>query len=243
MAFSNWLAPLSGLAGGLLGAPIGGFAGSALGGLASNLFANRRPSVQQLGGQRSSMQGMNPQMDGQQMNPQMGGYMSQGLPYGSTMVQTPNFQPNQMEMMNRMLQGGGAGMQNLPSAEFGPIGQAAMSDFYQQTVPGIAEQFTGAGAGGQRSSAFEQALGGAGAGLQERLAAMQQGFNTQQRQGDLSQYMNMLQMGMQPQYENQFVPGEAGFGKTLAASLIPNLVSSGMKYGAPLLGKYIGGNA
>lgn len=44
--------------------------------------------------------------------------------------------------------------------------------FQEQTVPGLAERFSGIGAGAQRSSAFQQALGQAGAGLSENLASL-----------------------------------------------------------------------
>jgi len=40
-----------------------------------------------------------------------------------------------------------------------------MRRFQEQTIPGIAERFTGLGAGSQSSSAFQQALGTAGADL------------------------------------------------------------------------------
>jgi hypothetical protein len=45
-----------------------------------------------------------------------------------------------------------------------------LRQFREQVVPEIAERFTGPNA--QRSSAFQQALGGAGAGLTENLAAL-----------------------------------------------------------------------
>ena len=48
----------------------------------------------------------------------------------------------------------------------------AMRQFNEQIVPGLAERFSGLGAGAQSSSAFSQALGSAGAGLSENLAAL-----------------------------------------------------------------------
>ena len=56
--------------------------------------------------------------------------------------------------------------------DFEPLRQQAMTQFNTQTVPSLAERFTSLG-GGQRSSAFQGALGQAGAGLQENLAGMQ----------------------------------------------------------------------
>jgi len=48
-------------------------------------------------------------------------------------------------------------------------------EFEERTVPGIAERFTGMGAGAQSSSAFQQALGQAGSSLSEKLASMREG--------------------------------------------------------------------
>jgi len=52
----------------------------------------------------------------------------------------------------------------------------AMRQFNEQTIPGIAERFSGLGAGAQSSSAFQQALGQAGAGLSENLQALRSGL-------------------------------------------------------------------
>lgn len=164
------------------------------------------------------------------------GMNSMELPGGSTATQLGRFQPEQTNVLSQLLQGGISGLQNLPSASFEPIKQAAMSQFSQDIIPGIAERFSGLGAGGQRSSAFQQALGGAGAGLAERLAAMQQGFNMQQRQMDLGQLMSMLQMGLQPQFEYGITPPQSGFGTQLAGGL-----GQGAGMLAPLLAmKYLG---
>lgn len=56
--------------------------------------------------------------------------------------------------------------------DFGPIEQQARSKFYQDTIPTLAERFTSMGQGAQRSSGFQQALGRAGTGLEENLAAL-----------------------------------------------------------------------
>jgi hypothetical protein len=52
----------------------------------------------------------------------------------------------------------------------------AMRQFNEQIVPGLAERFSGLGAGAQSSSAFQQALGQAGAGLAENLQALRSGL-------------------------------------------------------------------
>lgn len=54
----------------------------------------------------------------------------------------------------------------------------AMRQFNEQIIPGLAERFSGLGAGSQSSSAFQQALGQAGAGLAENLQALRSGLQT-----------------------------------------------------------------
>lgn len=62
-----------------------------------------------------------------------------------------------------------------------------MTEFQQQIIPGISERFAGMGA--QSSSAFGQQLGAAGAGLEERLAALRTGLQQEGARGlqDVSQ--------------------------------------------------------
>jgi hypothetical protein len=79
---------------------------------------------------------------------------------------------------------------NPNSAMFGTLAAPYMRQFQEQTIPGLSEQFAGAGAlgGGLSSSGFGQALGAAGGGLQERLAALQAQIQQQAVQGILGQY-------------------------------------------------------
>ena len=87
------------------------------------------------------------------------------------------------------------------SVGFGPQEERARQQFQQQTVPSLAERFTGIG--GQRSSAFGQQLGGAAADLESQLAGMRGQHELGQQQAQmqhqgleqsrLSQLMNMLQ--------------------------------------------------
>ena len=64
-----------------------------------------------------------------------------------------------------------------------------MRQFQEQTVPALAERFSGLGAGAQSSSAFQQALGQAGAGLSENLASLR----GQLQLGGLGQALNYAQ--------------------------------------------------
>ena len=100
--------------------------------------------------------------------------------------------------------------------------------------------YSGAGAGGQRSSAFGQTLGAAGAGLSERLAGMHQQFNMQNRQSEIGRLMQMIQMGQQQQYQDYINPGEPGFFKSLMSQAGPALQGA-LQFGAPFLQDYLQG--
>lgn len=124
-----------------------------------------------------------------------------------------------------MLQGG-----NLPGQfNFAPIAQQARSRFFQETVPTLAERFTAMG-GGQRSSAFQGALGRAGSGLEEALASLESKYNLAQQGPQLQLLQMLLGAGLQPQYQSAYSPGQPGF---LQAG-IPGLLSGVGKYLAGL---------
>lgn len=77
---------------------------------------------------------------------------------------------------NSLFQGGSSFLQNLFSND--PQQQQSfeapyMRQFNEQTIPDLAERFAGLGAGS--SSAFQNALGQAGASLQEKLAHLRSG--------------------------------------------------------------------
>ena len=86
--------------------------------------------------------------------------------------------------------------------------QQMINQFNQQTIPGLQERFTGAG--GQRSSAFGQQLGQAGADLNVNLEALRERsqFGAEQimsnRLGNISQYLGGQQnLGLRAQELNQ----------------------------------------
>jgi len=238
MAIMDYLKPLfgvgGGIAGGLMGGPIGATlgagAGSLLGGLGGNMFG-RSSMPQQMGYSGQGYPGQNYPI----------GYGAQELPGGTTAVQTPRFTPQQRGGYEQLLQQGLSGMQNIPSAQFGPIADLYKTQFQQQTIPTIAERFTGMGAGGQRSSAFEQALGGAGAGLNQQLAGMEQQFNMQQRGQEISRLMNMLQMGLQPQFQTDYIPPEPGFLSSVGSGLGAGIGSAMPMIAQLLMQRYLGG--
>lgn len=133
------------------------------------------------------------------------------------MVTTP-YTPDQQNILNWLAQSGQQGLQQLGTQgfDFNPIAQQAQSNFYEDTVPTLAERFTAMG-NGQRSSAFEGALGRAGAGLNENLAALKAQYDYQNNQNQQSQLLNRLQVGLRPQYENSFVPSTGGLFQSAAA--------------------------
>jgi hypothetical protein len=104
-------------------------------------------------------------------------------------------------------QGGAGGQGGGQNQLFQPIANKATTEFNTQTIPGLAERFTALG--GQNSSAFQGALGQAGAGLQENLAAQGSQQNNQ-----LIQLLS--QLGLAPQHENLVFQGQPGLFQTAA---------------------------
>ena len=152
--------------------------------------------------------------------------------------QLPTINPQQQQLLQQMLRGGGGVEQNpiygqamsllqgiLSGQDQGgaALEVPAMRQFQEQIIPGIAERFSSLGAGAQSSSAFQQALGGAGSGLAERLAAMR----SERQQGALGQALPYAQapfqqkmglLGMSP-FENVFRPATGGLFGALAPAL------------------------
>lgn len=122
---------------------------------------------------------------------------------------------------NPLYQAGQAHIQKILGGGTEAFEAPLMRQFQEQIIPGLAERFSGAGAGAQSSSAFQQALGGAGADLAERLGALRGGL----QQGAAGQALGYAQapaeqlsnlLGMQTQ---AFAPKQMGFGKQLALGL------------------------
>jgi len=157
----------------------------------------------------------------------------------------PTGTSEQQALMGQLLGGLGAtggglnlGLQNLQQMLSGSpqameaFRAPAMRQFQQEIVPGIAERFSGMGAGAQGSSAFANTLGQAGAGLAENLNLQKANL----QQNAMSQLMNLLGMSQQPQFQYQQMPGTEG-------ALAPILSGIGTAFGGPVgaaLGQGVG---
>lgn len=110
-----------------------------------------------------------------------------------------------------------SGLLSGDSASYGNFAAPYMRQFNEQIIPGLAERFSGVGA--QSSSAFANALGGAGAGLLENLASQREGlrFNAlgkalRYAQQPVSNYSQLAQLGLGTQaFQNIQRPGTEGF--------------------------------
>lgn len=105
----------------------------------------------------------------------------------------------------------------------------AMRQFNEQIVPGLAERFSGMGAGAQSSSAFQQALGQAGAGLSENLQAMRSGLQF----GGLGQALG---------YAQQPISNLQGFGQLGLGTNMRGFMPKQQSFWQQLLG-HMAGNA
>lgn len=152
---------------------------------------------------------------------------------GDKMKQVPTKTGGQSDLLNQMIsalqggqgifgnnqlyQGGSNYLNDLYSQSpdaFNRLSEPYMRQFQQQTVPALAERFSGAGYGGRQSSAFNQAMGQAGQNLSSQLGGMFE----QMRSQNLGNLMGMANMPYQQaqgaigqnMFENFFQPGSGG---------------------------------
>lgn len=124
--------------------------------------------------------------------------------------QAPRLNQQQFGLQNQgiqnllqLLQSGGG----MPGS-FAPIAQKARTQFQSQTIPSLAERFTSLG--GQNSSAFQGALGQAGAGLEEGLASQESQYGLQQNAQTQNLMRLLLSLSSQPSFENLVLGGQPG---------------------------------
>lgn len=110
-----------------------------------------------------------------------------------------------------------------------------MRQFQEQLVPQLAERFAGAGA--LSSSSFGQALGSAGAGLQEQLASLRANQQQGAIQNAFGQYNTLagLGLGAQP-FGIGIKGGQSGFIPGLIGGGVSGLMGGGYGTLANLLG-------
>jgi hypothetical protein len=136
----------------------------------------------------------------------------------SKMKQVPTMNPDQQQYMQQLFSGLQGQGSNIPGMEylqslfsdnpeaFNEFQAPAMRQFNEQIMPGIAERFSGMGAGSRNSSAFNNAGAMAGARLSENLSAQRAGL----RSGAMNQLQGFGQMGMRPSFENVYMQGQPG---------------------------------
>jgi len=163
----------------------------------------------------------------------------------------PTMIPEQQGLLGQLmgglggpLQSGLGNLQSMLSGDASAYEAPAMRQFQQEILPMIAERFSGMGAGAQSSSAFQQALGGAGAGLAENLA-MQRAQLQNQGLGQLGSLLG-YGLGAQP-FQWQQMGGQQGIGEAMAPGFgiglgekLPGQLSSTFQTGFGKLGNLLG---
>lgn len=147
---------------------------------------------------------------------QQGGMGQMGLPKGA--LQIPKFNPQQMQGLSQLLNQGFQGLQQTPF-DFGKIKDDAYKSFYTDLIPTIQERYAGTSS---NSSGLQGAIGGAGARLERELAALQQGYNVQNR----GQALQALSLGLQSPYETIYKKRQPGFGENAAIAAIPAAIQN-----------------
>lgn len=153
--------------------------------------------------------------------PEVGGGGNFFTGYNASAQQLPRFTPEQQNILSALQQ---QGIQNL-NPDF--LEQRTKRQFFQETIPTLAERFTSMGAGSQGSSDFRGALGAAGADLSSQLAALRAQVGAQQ-----------LGYGLQPQFENIYNPERQGLLQSAASQLAPTGIQLAGEFASPFLQKF-----
>lgn len=159
----------------------------------------------------------------------MPGLMEMLFGRGDKVKQLPTLDPSQQQFLQSILgqlgQMGGQGgaysgaqnyLQSLLSGDpnaFAEFEAPYRQEFEQKTLPGIAERFAGMNpmGGGLASSGFGQALGGAGADLQAKLAGLHGALRQGAAGQAMGQYNQLAGLGLGTRsFENAYQPGSTG---------------------------------
>lgn len=134
-----------------------------------------------------------------------------GKPGG--LKQLPTVTPGQENIIGQSGKGALDLLKQIQGSQFNfePIAQQARTQFQTQTIPSIAERFSSMGTGGsQRSSAFSNALGSAGSGLEQSLAALRSQYGLQERGLNQQLLNSLLGVGLTPTFQSYYQPQQQG---------------------------------
>lgn len=144
--------------------------------------------------------------------------------------QVDRFNPQQNSMLDQLMGMGMGQMQN-PYQGFEGIANQARSNFNNVTIPGLAERFAGSNSR-QSSPSYLQQLGAAGSQLDTNLAGMQSQYGLQQQ--DFGR--QLMGMGLQPRFDQQYMGG----GDNFLSSLMGGLGRGGMQASLMGIGNQLG---
>lgn len=143
-----------------------------------------------------------------------GGMSAFGKKRPSKTIKMPRFTSAQQSMLNQISQQAMQGLQN-PYEGFQPLAEQARRQFTSETLPSLTERFTALNPSAQRSSDFQGVMQGAGSDFEKDLLAMQSQYGMQNR----NLLQSLLNLGLQPQYENIYQPEGAGAMQQLGSML------------------------
>ena len=142
--------------------------------------------------------------------------------------QQQQLQGGALQGAQNLLQGGQNPLGN--SFDFQPIADEARSNFYSETVPTLAERFSGMGAGGQGSSDFRGAIGAAGTGLDKALASLKQQYGMQQQGMNQNLLSILLSGGLGTRsFENAHFPRQPGFAENFGTNVLGGAANAATK--------------
>jgi len=137
----------------------------------------------------------------------------------------PLFTNQQLPLLQMLGQQGQQQFMN-PYSGFEDIAKQATENFNQNTIPSLAERFTSMGQNSLTSPLFASQMGQAGAQMNTQLAAMKQMYGNQNR----SQALEMLGMGLAPQYQNLKMAAQPGAVSSFMQLAMPALVNAGGEF-------------
>lgn len=139
------------------------------------------------------------------------------------------YDPQQKKLLDTLAQLGLTGLQgsigqnNPQNFDFSKISQNAQNRFTNDTIPSIAQRFGNLST--KHSGPLLGALASAGSNLQSDLGALEADYGLKQQGMGLEQqklFQNLLALGLTPQHQNAYQPGQPGFLQSGAQGVIAN---------------------